>query len=177
MASIRFSTSRGEREVALGDATTVGRDGDNDIVLDSDPQVSGRHALVRWLDGGYVLEDLGSRNGTFLERTQDVTQVVGAARLEPGDIIRVGATRLALDLAGPHDSGPDLLRGSVEQSPAPTQTFKPTVRGRVVPFVGPLPAASAPPVAAPDLATRVADLEQRVASLEAQLRTILERRS
>jgi hypothetical protein len=33
-----------------------------------DPRISGEHASVRWLNGGWELRDLGSRNGTFLDR-------------------------------------------------------------------------------------------------------------
>ncbi len=43
--------------------TSIGRAVDNDVVLDA-RSVSRRHAQIRWDGDGYVLEDLGSTNGT-----------------------------------------------------------------------------------------------------------------
>lgn len=43
--------------------TTVGRGGDNMVVLD-DPVVSGHHCLIVGRDGKLMLWDLGSTNGT-----------------------------------------------------------------------------------------------------------------
>ncbi|TDP73884.1 ABC transporter ATP-binding protein/permease [Bradymonas sediminis] len=71
---------------------TIGRDVDNDVLLD-DPQVSRRHArLVREADELY-LEDLGSANGTFVDG-----QRVTRHRLEPGQDISFGTCALRLDL-------------------------------------------------------------------------------
>jgi predicted component of type VI protein secretion system len=44
----------------------VGRAADNDIVLDHD-SISGHHAQLKLVDGGYVLVDLDSTNGTFFD--------------------------------------------------------------------------------------------------------------
>jgi len=48
------------------DAATLGRSNGNDIVLNS-PYLSGRHARIRFSDGDYLIEDLGSRNGTRVD--------------------------------------------------------------------------------------------------------------
>lgn len=48
---------------------TIGRDEDNDIVL-PDRKVSRRHAIIRLERGRWVLEDQGSRNGTFINGQQ-----------------------------------------------------------------------------------------------------------
>lgn len=64
----------------------IGRDPGGDIVL-SETVVSGRHARLAPLDGGYVVEDLGSTNGTFVN-DQRVTQ----ARLTHGSRLRIGDT-------------------------------------------------------------------------------------
>lgn len=45
--------------------TTLGRDVANDIVL-GDPEVSRQHARLTRTPGGFVLEDLGSTNGSFV---------------------------------------------------------------------------------------------------------------
>ncbi len=54
----------------------IGRDADNDIVLD-DPRVSGHHARLTASGSQTLIEDLGSSNGTFLNSVdQRVTQPV-----------------------------------------------------------------------------------------------------
>ena len=64
-----------------------------DVVL-SDPNASRRHAEVRWDGRGYVLHDLGSMNGTFLNG-QQVTEPMP---LSPGDVITVGTTPIEVQL-------------------------------------------------------------------------------
>ncbi|MEJ2864798.1 FHA domain-containing protein [Actinomycetospora flava] len=68
-----------EQRVTLdGASVTLGRDADNDVVLD-DPSVSRHHATVTRTAAGYVVEDLGSFNGTT------VTPLTGAEQeLTPG---------------------------------------------------------------------------------------------
>ncbi len=51
---------------------SVGRTGENDLPLD-DPSVSKRHAYIEIANGGYFVEDAGSRNGTY----------VNGSRLQP----------------------------------------------------------------------------------------------
>ena len=63
---------------------TIGRNGENDIVL-AGPTVSARHATVRRESVGVVLEDEGSLNGTFVNG-----QLVQQHLLEAGDQIQVG---------------------------------------------------------------------------------------
>jgi pSer/pThr/pTyr-binding forkhead associated (FHA) protein len=79
------------RQVALGQPLVVGREDTADLVLD-DPQVSRRHARLTPTDYGAGVEDLGSRNGTFVNGAQ-IHTAVGA---QPGDVIAVGAVALEL---------------------------------------------------------------------------------
>lgn len=44
----------------------IGRGYDNDLII-SDPYVSDRHCVIRSHDGGFLLEDLSSLNGTWLQ--------------------------------------------------------------------------------------------------------------
>jgi len=80
------------REYPLGDkqAVTLGRAPDNDIVLDS-ASVSRHHARVEETESGYVLQDLGSKNGTWIN---DQPVVVPTA-LHDGDTVRLGDVALA----------------------------------------------------------------------------------
>ena len=68
--------------------TTIGRTPDCDIFLD-DVTVSRRHAIVARGAGGFTLEDLGSLNGTFLNRHR-----IEKADLENGDEVQIGKYRL-----------------------------------------------------------------------------------
>lgn len=66
----------------------IGRDPGADICLSEDFKCSRLHARVYWLSQQYVVEDLGSTNGTFVN---DV-QISGASPLNPNDKISVGNT-------------------------------------------------------------------------------------
>jgi pSer/pThr/pTyr-binding forkhead associated (FHA) protein len=72
---------------------TVGRGGQNDLVLDGDEFASARHARVEARGDGVWVQDLDSTNGTFLNGSR----VVGAERMNPGDVVRVGETDLRLE--------------------------------------------------------------------------------
>ncbi len=71
-----------------GELVTVGRDVSNDIVI-NDAEASRQHLrLRRRRGGGYVLEDLGSTNGTFVNGQR----LSGARSLHNGDMIGMGET-------------------------------------------------------------------------------------
>ena len=73
------------REVPLdGSLITIGRAEGNHVRIDH-PTVSGRHAQVEFTPEGFVLTDLGSRNGTFVNGRQ-----VPRAVLRPNDWISLG---------------------------------------------------------------------------------------
>ena len=67
----------------------IGRDEHCEIVLPFQ-SVSGEHALLQFKEGGYVLEDLGSTNGTKINGLTPM----GAATLYDGDEIALGDARL-----------------------------------------------------------------------------------
>jgi pSer/pThr/pTyr-binding forkhead associated (FHA) protein len=79
----------GETFVLEGEETTVGRSPECDIFLD-DVTVSRRHAVVRRGGSGLEIEDLGSLNGTYLNRKR----IEGAARLTDDDELQIGKYRL-----------------------------------------------------------------------------------
>jgi len=72
---------------------TLGRGGQNDLVLDGDEFASARHARIEARGDGVWVQDLDSTNGTFLNGAR----VVGAERMSPGDVLRVGETDLRLE--------------------------------------------------------------------------------
>ena len=59
---------------------TLGRGGQNDLVLDGDEFASARHARIEVRGDGVWVQDLESTNGTYVNGTR----VAGAQRLEPG---------------------------------------------------------------------------------------------
>lgn len=67
------------------DSILIGREDDVDIVIDN-PSVSRKHAQVRKEGAGWVVEDLGSSNGTFLHGGK----ITGARELKEGDEIGFG---------------------------------------------------------------------------------------
>lgn len=87
-----------------GRSITLGRHDDNQIQI-KDAALSRRHCQVTWTDGAYVIEDLGSSNGTHVNGSR--VQVV---RLSSGDRIRLGGQMLEFNL--------DLL--DTEHGPAAT---------------------------------------------------------
>ncbi|WP_380164297.1 FHA domain-containing protein [Jannaschia sp. R86511] len=72
-------------------AITIGRAADCTLVID-DEFASGRHARISRHEGQWVLEDLGSTNGTYLRKEQ----VQGPVALQVRVPIRIGRTVLEL---------------------------------------------------------------------------------
>ncbi|OGW55023.1 MAG: hypothetical protein A2Z46_03175 [Nitrospirae bacterium RBG_19FT_COMBO_55_12] len=84
-------TGKDERKEALlqKPVVTIGTLGDSDLAL-TDPTVSRSHAVVEEKADGYLLRDLGSTNGTFLDGVK-----VREAYLSAGSVIRLGQTEIA----------------------------------------------------------------------------------
>lgn len=79
----------GARFLLDTDQTSVGRHPDSDIFLD-DITVSRHHARFDRVEGGFRIEDLGSMNGTYINRTL----VDGGAPLRQGDEVQIGKFRM-----------------------------------------------------------------------------------
>ena len=84
---------------------TIGRESHNDVVL-IDPEASRKHAQISFQAGRYVVEDLGSTNGTFVNGRQIQT----ATTLNNGDIIEVGEMARILYQGPGTDLGETVLR-------------------------------------------------------------------
>jgi hypothetical protein len=78
----------GESFPLEGDRVTIGRRPDSDIFLD-DVTVSRDHALLVRRAGDYHLDDLGSLNGTYVNRSR-----IDSSRLEDGDELQIGKYKL-----------------------------------------------------------------------------------
>lgn len=82
---VRSGPSKGERLHARVPVANVGRADYNDIVI-ADPSVSTMHAKLQSRGGVWVLADLGSTNGTFV----DGELVTDEVALGPGALVRFG---------------------------------------------------------------------------------------
>lgn len=92
---------RGRRFALVGPVTVIGR-GDVDVDLDPEqPAISRRHAQIVGPNGGFVIQDLNSLSGTFVN-ARPVTQ----GRLHHGDEINIGGVILGFSAAaGREDTG------------------------------------------------------------------------
>lgn len=88
---LRVEDGRGSRDVLLRKAhLAVGADPRSDLSL-RDPGVSGLHCELRLAGEGFFVRDLGSKNGTWVERAR-----VQEAWLPVGRAVRVGTSTLTL---------------------------------------------------------------------------------
>ena len=87
----------GQRTDLPLDTLSIGRAPDNRMVL-QDPQASSHHAQIRPDTQGYLLVDLNSRNGTFVNDQRLMPQT--PRLLISGDVIRIGETRLTYVTGG-----------------------------------------------------------------------------
>lgn len=87
-------TQGGKRFEVTSGPVTVGRHPACDLQFDprEDRVVSGRHVLLVRREGGWLVRDLGSENGTWV----DGEEVTGERRLRDGDEIRLGRSGPAL---------------------------------------------------------------------------------
>lgn len=101
---------RALRECAVGtEPVSIGRRPDNMIIIDH-PVVSGRHARVFREGDHYIVEDLKSTNGTFV----NAKPIARHALLE-GDIVLVGKHSLVFSLA---DAEPKTMPGHDHDRPS-----------------------------------------------------------
>ncbi len=107
----RQPETRGKEHELRDGATTLGREDGNDVVLAS-PRVSRRHARIIHEGEGWIVEDLGSSNGTWVNDER----IEGPKALSDSDVIRFGdvaftylstgsaAMTLTTDAAIPHET-------------------------------------------------------------------------
>ena len=94
LLAVRRGPNAGARFLLDHDVTTSGRHPDSDIFLD-DVTVSRRHAEFHRENGVFTVRDVGSLNGTYVNRER-----VESATLSNGDEVQIGKFRLVF-IAGP----------------------------------------------------------------------------
>jgi pSer/pThr/pTyr-binding forkhead associated (FHA) protein len=95
---VRRGPNAGARFLLDAPRTTAGRRPDSDIFLD-DVTVSRKHAEFLRRDGGFVVRDVGSLNGTYVQRDR-----IEEAVLRDGDEVQIGKYRMIFH-PSPRDAG------------------------------------------------------------------------
>ncbi len=140
MARLILATAEGTQAIELRPINSLGRHPNNSIQL-LDKIVSKEHCILEQRDGGFVLRDLGSLNGTYINGER----VRGEQMMRHGDEIALGSTRARYDdgsglgvelpAMGPgavHNAGPmqPMQPGGMQQGgqpAAPQSNWRPPV--------------------------------------------------
>jgi len=123
---VRVGELRGRRLPVKTPIVNIGRADYNDLVF-PDPSVSTAHAKLQLRGGVWLLVDLDSTNGTFV----DGERVKDEAPLAPGATVRLGDVQLAFE---PTDDAVPVIEGSGTRvsaafpEPPPPAPTKPEVR-------------------------------------------------
>src|SRR5437870_12527789 len=144
---VKSGTLKGQRLQVRTPVANVGRADYNDLVL-ADGSVSTSHATLQRREGVWVLVDLDSTNGTFV----DGERVHGESPLAPGAAVRFGDVQLVFeptdDAVGiAKGGGTQVLRTPHSVPPAAKPTPSKPVPSKPPPAAKAAPAAPAVPVA------------------------------
>ena len=96
-----------------GDQLIIGRDAVNAVAI-NDAEVSRKHSRLTFQGGKYVIEDLGSTNGTFVNGQRLVSSTV----LKPGDVVSLGEQIVLVYEGLSSDAGATMI-GRKAARPAP----------------------------------------------------------
>ena len=80
--------------VPLNGLIQIGRSADSTVDIDDDYASSHHARLWQQDDGGWVIEDLQSTNGTYVNGKQ----VVEPTKVTVGDVVRIGKTLMRLEI-------------------------------------------------------------------------------
>jgi len=145
---VRVGALAGQRLTVRTPIVNVGRADYNDVVV-PDPSVSTSHAKLQRREGVWVLVDLDSTNGTFV----DGERVKGDAPLAPGAMVRLGDVQLVFEptddaVAAVKGGGTQVLRTPHSMAP-PASAAAPAAKRPSPPPAASPPVPRKPPVAAP----------------------------
>ena len=101
---MRTGPTPGAAYILEGDQMTIGRDSTNEIVI-NDAEISRRHSRLTFQGGKYVLEDLGSTNGTFVNGQR----LAGPRVLKSGEVVSFGEQIVLVFEASTVDPGATMV--------------------------------------------------------------------
>jgi len=120
-----------------GDQMTIGRDSTNEITI-NDAEISRRHARLTFQGGKYVLEDLGSTNGTFVNGQR----LAGPRVLKAGEVVSFGEQIVLVFEASTFD--PAATVASPRASVVPSASRPVTPPPPPAEYAGSVPSSPAP---------------------------------
>ncbi len=127
------------------DVLGLGREAGNDLVIE-DPQISRRHARLTRQGNSYLLEDLGSTNGTFVNGSRVSTPVL----LANGDLIGLADTVvLAVQIPVVIDAGETFVGHATDADTTSVKQGPPVTQPAFTPVVTPAAAAKPQPAYVP----------------------------
>ena len=144
---VRSGAFRGKRLPVRSPVVNIGRADYNDVVI-SEPSVSTTHAKLQRRDDIWVLSDLGSTNGTFIEGEA----VTGETALTPGTTLRFGEVAVLFE---PFDEQPSArlpgtqVVGRIDPEPATPPAGEEPMRMEPRVPRRPIRAAAPPPSGVP----------------------------
>lgn len=103
-------------QLPLGqEKVTIGRKSDNTLLITNDPKISRHHAQIFWQAGDFIVEDLNSANGSFINDQRLTKPQI----LHNGDLLRFGDTSFIVQLPPEDfDIEPTILADSEENEDA-----------------------------------------------------------
>jgi hypothetical protein len=118
------------------EAISIGRDASNTIQI-NDAEISRRHARLQFQGGKYVIEDVGSTNGTHVNGQR----IMSAYVLKPGDVVSFGEGIVLGFEASDFDSAATL---AVPRASGPARQSAPPPPQYAQPYAGQVPADPMP---------------------------------
>ncbi len=94
LLTIKFKDKVLYKHLLKNRQTEIGRNPKSEIVIDN-PAVSSSHAMLLWEENEFTIQDLGSKNGTYVNQ-----KPVTKCRLQSGDIITIGRHELVFEETG-----------------------------------------------------------------------------
>jgi pSer/pThr/pTyr-binding forkhead associated (FHA) protein len=140
---MRSGPTPGAAFMLEGDQLTIGRDATNDIVI-NDAEISRRHARLTFQGGKYVLEDLGSTNGTFVNGQR----LAGPRVLKAGEVVSFGEQIILVFEVNTVDAGATMVSPRAAAVPSVSRPPSPPPPAPAE-FAGSVPASPAPVLADP----------------------------
>ncbi len=126
----------------------IGRSPANTIPI-ADPEISRKHAQLNWQGDGYALEDLGSTNGSFVNKRR----IMGSTPLQHGDVIELGEAISLLYLVEPAEAVTVIAESEMDTGPLPVPVVRPAPEPVYQPPPEPAPQRYEPvPAPAPEAA-------------------------
>ena len=105
-----------------GEQLTIGRDSTNGVAI-NDSEISRKHSRLMFQGGKYVIDDLGSTNGTFVNGQR----LAGPVVLKAGDVVSLGEQIVLMYDAINSDAGATVAvsRKAVAAAAPPVQSYAP----------------------------------------------------